>query len=224
MRNFDGYREQYARYRWLPMYIIFTGSASQWDAASHFSTNLCWALFWSTRASVLTLKGKHIRLKYWWNRENLTTPEFLPPANVVCEGYVFTPVCDSVNRGMACVVAWGRHAWLLQGACVVALGGHGCSRGGMHGCSGGACVVALGWGGVCGCSGGVHGCSGGHAWLLWGGMHGCSVGGHAWDTTRYGDTVNERAVRILLECILVKNKFLFLGFLSQLFRCVQIVL
>ena len=24
-----------------------------------------------------------------------------------------------------------------------------------------------------------------------------------WDTTRYGDTVNERAVRILLECILV---------------------
>ena len=58
--------------------------------------------------------------------------------------------------------------------------------------------------------------AGGRAWL--GGMHG---GGHAWqggacvaggcvwhahspaDTTRYGDTVNERAVRILLECILV---------------------
>ena len=50
---------------------------------------------------------------------------------------------------------------------------------------GGACVVALG--GMRGCSGGVHGCS----------------GGHAWDMTRYGDTVNERAVRILLECILV---------------------
>ena len=37
----------------------------------------------------------------------------------------------------------------------------------------------------------------------------CVAGGHAWhahplaDTTRYGDTVNERAVRILLECILV---------------------
>ena len=29
-------------------------------------------------------------------------------------------------------------------------------------------------------------------------------GGRAWDTTKYGDTVNERAVRILLECILVK--------------------
>ena len=48
-------------------------------------------------------------------------------------------------------------------------------------------------------------------WLLWGGVRGCSLGacvvapggGHAWDTTRYGDTVNERAVRILLECILV---------------------
>ena len=44
--------------------------------------------------------------------------------------------------------------------------------------------------------GGMHGCSRG-------GMHGCSGGGHAWDTTRYGDTINERAVRILLECILV---------------------
>ena len=28
-------------------------------------------------------------------------------------------------------------------------------------------------------------------------------GGRAWDTTRYGDTINEPAVRILLECILV---------------------
>ena len=40
------------------------------------------------------------------------------------------------------------------------------NRGGMHGCSGGACVVA---------PGGVHGCSGGCAWLL-GGMRGCSGG------------------------------------------------
>ena len=30
--------------------------------------------------------------------------------------------------------------------------------------------------------------------------------GCAWDTTRYGDTINERAVRILLECILVYIK------------------
>ena len=34
-----------------------------------------------------------------------------------------------------------------------------------------------------------------------GGMHG--EGGCAWDMTRYGNTINERAVRILLECKLV---------------------
>ena len=41
-----------------------------------------------------------------------------------------------------------------------------------------------------------------------GGMQ-CKVMGHvmqrrgAWDMTRYGDTINEWVVRILLECILV---------------------
>ena len=97
-------------------------------------------------------------------------------------------VCMVAPRG-ACVVALGGHVWLLGG--------------GMHGCSGGACMVVPG--GACMVA------PGGHAWLLWrmcvvapgGDMHGCS-GGHAWDTTRYGDTVNERAVRILLECILVR--------------------
>ena len=61
----------------------------------------------------------------------------LPPANVVCEGYVFTPVCDSVNRGV-CVVAPGGHVWLLHE------GGVRDCLGGMRGCSGGACVVARG--------------------------------------------------------------------------------
>ena len=106
--------------------------------------------------------------------------------------------------------AWlllGGHVWLLQGACVVALGG-------MHGCSGGCVVAPRGHAWLL--------LGGGHVWLLWGacmvapgGMHGCSgacmvapggmvaSGGHAWDTTRYGDTVNEWVVRILLECILV---------------------
>ena len=118
-----------------------------------------------------------------------------------------------VAQGGACVVAWGGmcgcsrgHAWLLWG------GVCGCSQGGMRGCSWGGHAWLLG-GGMCGCSwrrmhgcsqgGGMHGCSrgvcmvapGGHVWLL--------PGGRAWDTTRYGDTVNERAVRILLECILV---------------------
>ena len=95
-----------------------------------------------------------------------------------------------VAPGGACVVALGGHAWLLQGGHV-----HSCSQGGMHGCSEGACVVA---------SGGMHGCSGG-----WGVCVVAPGGrGRAWDTTRYGDTFNERAVRILLECILVINMLL----------------
>ena len=58
-----------------------------------------------------------------------------------------------------------------------------------HGCSGGACVVA----------------PGGGVWLLPGGMCMVALGGHAWDMMRYGDTINERAVHILLECILVNR-------------------
>ena len=95
-----------------------------------------------------------------------------------------------------CMVARG-HAWLLPGRGHVWL----LPVGGMRGCSGGGMVVLRG---VWGCSGGMHGCSGG--------MHGCSRGAcmvapggwHVWDTMRYGDTVNGRAVCILLECILVK--------------------
>ena len=62
--------------------------------------------------------------------------------------------------------------------------------------------------------------AGGHAWqgvcMAWGACvaGGCAwQGGHAWwgvhappllaNTTRYSDTINEWAVRILLECILV---------------------
>ena len=92
-----------------------------------------------------------------------------------------------VAPGGVCMVAPGGHAWLL--------------RGGMCGCSGGH--VWLLWGGMHGCFGGDAWLLGGHAWLLQGGMRGCSRGGHAWDTMTHGDTVNERAVRILLECILV---------------------
>ena len=114
------------------------------------------------------------------------------------------------------MVALAGHAWLLLGACVVAPRG--------------ACVVALGecmwffWGvwfflgrrawffvgGMCGFfQGGVHG-------FFWGGVHGFFQGGHVWffpggcawffpgGMRRIRrDTVNERAVRILLECFLV---------------------
>ena len=120
---------------------------------------------------------------------------YLPPANEVCEGYVFTPVCQSFcsQGGGVCVVAGG-HAWL---------------PGGMHGCGGvcmvlGGCMVAGGhawlrgcawlqgcvWlsGGMCGCEGHVllwgHALvAGGCAWL-WGG-HVWWQDGCAWDTTRY---------------------------------------
>ena len=55
---------------------------------------------------------------------------------------------------------------------------------------------------------GVACVAGGHAWQ--GGVHGggaCHTCPPPANTTRYGDTVNERAVRILLECILVSFNF-----------------
>ena len=93
----------------------------------------------------------------------------------------------------------------------------------MHGCSEGACVVFSG--GTWFFRSDVHGfcweaCmvfSGGHAWFFPGGMHGFFQGvcvvfsrGVCVVFSRVGmcrirrDTVNERAVRILLECILVQ--------------------
>ena len=99
----------------------------------------------------------------------------LPPANEVCEGYVFTGICDSVNRGGHVWLltgggmhgcswggAWllkGGHAWLLtggRGACMVAKGGgmHACSQGGMHACSQGG-MHACSRGGMRACSGGA---------------------------------------------------------------------
>ena len=100
----------------------------------------------------------------------------------------------------------GDGAWLLGGVCVVALGGGGWGMCGFLGGFGGACVVF-----------------GGHAWFFGGacmvffqgvcmvfpgGMCGFFGGGHVWFFPGGAhrirrDTVNERAVRILLECILV---------------------
>ena len=111
--------------------------------------------------------------------------------------------------GGACVVGRGVFGGVCGWweACVVG-GGHVWLVGGMHGCQGvcmvaGGCVVGRGhaWfaGGVHGWLRGMHGCWGacvvagrGHAWLRGGGVHRIRR-----------DTVNERAVRILLECILV---------------------
>ena len=80
----------------------------------------------------------------------------LPPANEVCEGYVFTGGCLSTGGG-ACMVAGG--------ACMVARG--------MHGSWGMACMVARGHAWL---PGGMHGCQG--ACVVKGGMRG--EGGHAW--------------------------------------------
>ena len=56
----------------------------------------------------------------------------------------------------------GGHAWLLPGGHVWLLGGvHGCSGGGMHSCSQGACVVAPRGACMVAPRGGVRGCSGG---------------------------------------------------------------
>ena len=88
---------------------------------------------------------------------SFTVKSFLPPANEVCEGYVFTPVSQSFcSQGGGRAWLWGGGAWL---------------QGGMHGCRGcawlwGACMVV----------GSVHGC-GGCAWL-WGAC--VVVGGHVW--------------------------------------------
>ena len=97
----------------------------------------------------------------------------------------------------------GGCVWLLRGDAWLLLGGAWLLQGGVHGCP---------LGGVWLLPGGMHGCSGGGACMVApGGV--CVVapgGGHAWDMTRYGDAVNERAVRILLECILVFVIFLLL--------------
>ena len=118
----------------------------------------------------------------------------IPPTNEVCEGYVFTLVSHSVHRGER-----GLHP---EGG--LHLGGLHCggsaSRGGLHRGEGVLHPGGLGrppityYGGVCIQEGGLH---------QGGGLHPGEVciqeGGHR--ILQY--TVNERAVGILLECILV---------------------
>ena len=131
-------------------------------------------------------------------RKSAASGLLLPPANEVCEGYVFTGVCLSTGGGGLAWLVGGVHS--CQGVV------HGCGGGcvwllgGMKVVGGGACMVAgvhvWLWTGVRGCQGmlcswgyvwlpeGVHGCwgvcvvagvacmvAGEHAWLL---------GGHAW--------------------------------------------
>ena len=96
---------------------------------------------------------------------------FLPPANEVCEGYVFTGVCLSTQGG-TCVVLFGggMHGFIGGRAWFYSGGMHGFIRGGMRGFIRGLCMVLFG----------------GHAWFysrgrVWfysrGGMHGFIRGG-----------------------------------------------
>ena len=47
----------------------------------------------------------------------------LPPANEVCEGYVFTGVCLSTRKGVCMVLFGGGMCGFIRGACVVLFGG-----------------------------------------------------------------------------------------------------
>ena len=104
-------------------------------------------------------------------------------------------------RGV-CVVLFGGHVWFYLGGMRGFIWGHAWFY--LGGCawfySGG--VRGFIQGGMRGfIRGGMHGFirGGGHAWFY-------SGGGHAWFFQFFRiqwDTVNERAVRILLECILV---------------------
>ena len=117
----------------------------------------------------------------------------LPPATKLGQGYVFTRVCDSVNGG--CVLS--QHAWqvVFQHALQQVSEGGGLLLAG--------CLV-LGWGAWP--QGG--GCSGGD--LLRGvpGPGVCS-GGRCLVETPLGQPLL-RAVRILLECILVSFCLIYL--------------
>ena len=120
--------------------------------------------------------------------------KFLPLATKLGKGNILRSMCQEFcPQGGACMVSRGTHVWLLGGH-VWLPGRHAWLPGGMCGC----------WG---------------HAWLQ-GGMHGCWGGGMCgcWGACIVGDgvcmvvggrhrirqdTVNEWAVRILLECILL---------------------
>ena len=89
-----------------------------------------------------------------FNKGHLWSPcwrwltSFLPPANEVCEGYVFTGVCLSTLGGMRGFIWGGMHGF-IWGVCMVLFGGH------TWFYSGGVCSFIRG-----------------HAWFFWGGMRG----------------------------------------------------
>ena len=91
-------------------------------------------------------------------------------------GFIWGGMCGFIYGWGACVVLFRGRAWFYSG--------------GMHGFIWGACMVLFG----------------GHAWFHSGGHAWFYLGGHVCFFQFFRiqwDTVNEQAVRILLECILV---------------------
>ena len=124
---------------------------------------------------------------------------------------MFLQVSVILSTGGVCLVAWGVCVFLFVGGC-------GFIRGAMHGFIWGGGHVWFYLGGHAWFSSGgpVWFYSGGPVWFYSGGMCGfiqgaCMVlfrgGVHGFSVFQFfriqWDTVNERAVRILLECILV---------------------
>ena len=108
----------------------------------------------------------------------------LPPANEVCEGYDFTPVCHSVHRGCLGPGPGGRLVGPVGGVYTQ-------TRGGGWGSGGGMSRHAPWWGDVQAQAQGVQA-------QPWGG-----VSQHALRQTPPSRQLLLRAVRILLECIVV---------------------
>ena len=125
-----------------------------------------WVLYWKGPFVVRREVGRYI---------SKVVQIFLPPANEVCEGYVFTGVCLSTLGGHAwfysggmcgfiwgvCMVLFGGHVWFYSGGHVWFYSG------GMHSIIWGACMVLFG----------------GHAWFFRGA---CMVFSVFLDTMRYG--------------------------------------
>ena len=133
---------------------------------------------WCSRVPKLTIETQDLNHNIFWH---FSFQQLLPPANEVCEGYVFTDVCLSTRGGVrgcsgACMVALGGIQGCSRGVCMVFSGGWGlcmvAPRGHAWLLPGeGVCMVALG-----GCVWLLWGC----AWFFRGGMCGFFGGGHAW--------------------------------------------
>ena len=123
---------------------------------------------------------------------------FSPPTTKLGQGNIFRSVCQKFCPGGKVCMAAG--ACIAGGWCAwwetsVAGGMHGRGMHGRGACDGG-CV----WWGTCMAAGVCM--AGGHAWK--GGVHSMGHAGHACSPPKQilRDTVNERAICILLECIL----------------------